>query len=271
MTCCKFIGNSPPGGGDPGGGGGDGSLFGDPWESLAGDEVFSENWPTFPGAGWSVHNNFDQTTSPTVDSNVSVFRAISANPAVSAAIRPGGIIVMPENLTSGRITIIRDISSALSSPGGDWCIMARAHIPQYRVVDNNSIELRMGFSLPASNNVHYNAAELIMIEQDPAITGIQCQRYDNDVVGNITEFNQSVIPSFPNGIWVFMYHQNGSSDIICFFSIDGGRTLCEVGTITKNPSTFTHLFFTFNTIKQMVTNPQIELSYIRVYDSLKQR
>jgi hypothetical protein len=269
MSCCRnLIGNLPPSAGNGGNGNG-GSLYPDPWEALAGDEIFSDNFDSF--SGWTVYNDFDQTSTPTIDTAASVFRAIGNNPVIDSSTRDNGLIVMPENNTSNLISISRDISSLLPSPGGPWLMMAKISIPNHRVIINNSISAAIGFSLPASNNLQYNSVEIYALEQDPGLSGIQCQRWDNAVVGNISEFNMSPNPAFPCTVWLFMYHENASSDVVCFWSIDGGRTLNELGTVTKDPSTFTHFYFACSSIAQMTTYPQIGIEYCRIYDSLKQR
>jgi hypothetical protein len=248
---------------------GAGTEYPDPWEALDGSEVFSDNFQTF--SGWTVHSNVDTTTSPTVDTSASVFRAKGANPVIDSTLRTRGIVVMPDHTASTNTKINQDISGVLDGDG-DWTLMGKVNIPHHRVVANNSIALGMGFSLPAVNNLQRNAVEMYAIEQDPGpVSGTHCQRIDDGVGANVTEWNITPYPSYPNGIWIFMYHQDSAGTVDCFFSIDGGRTLCEHGTLTKNPSTFTHFYFNFGSIKQMVTNPMIELAYCRAYQSIKTR
>lgn len=250
------------------GGVGSSTNYPDPWEALAGDEVFSDDFETF--SGWTTYNGFNTTTTPSIDTAASVFRAKGANPCVDSSLRTRGIVVMPENNTSTSISITKDVSGVLTA-SGNWLMMAKFFISHHRLIANNSVSAAIGFSLPASNSLRYNAVELFAMEQDASVSGIQCQRSDNNSIGNITEMNTAVTPAIPNGIWAFLYHQSGSSDVNAFFSIDGGRTLCELGIVTKNPSTFTTFYVHLAASKQMVTHQQIEVAYVRVYQSLKQR
>ncbi len=245
--------------------------YSDPWESLSGDELFADDFVNF--VGWTVHSGVDTTTSPSIDTPAGIFRAKGANPCVDATMRPRGIVVMPDHTASNVLSINRDIATDFGFDGdGDWTIVAKVYVPHHRVVINNSISLGMGLSLPASNNLQRNSVELYPLEQDAGpVSGVHCHRVDNGSGADVTEWNDDPYPSYPNGLWIFMYHKSGEGTVDCFFNIDGGRTLDELGTLTKDPATFTHLFFLFGSIKQMVTHPMIELCYVRVYQSIKTR
>lgn len=245
-----------------------GSNYPDPWEELAGDEVFFDDFRTL--SGWTAHTGFDTTTSPTLDTSADVFRAKSANPCVDSATRERGLIIMPAHTAGSGLSLSRDISSVLTASGA-WTIMSKWTIPIHQVLADGSINTWFGLSLPASNLLVYNAVAMQGIEQDVAENAIQSIRYDNGVVGDITEWSTNGGPNFPSDLWLFLYHQNGAGTVNAFVSAGTGRVLREVGTITKDPATFTHLFLAASNTKQMVTEAQFGLDYVRVYQSLKQR
>ncbi len=265
MTCCSFIGNLPPGGGAGGPGG---SLYPDPWEIPTGDEVFSDDFENF--SGYTVYNNNDTTSTPSVDGTASPFRAKGANPVIDSTTRDRGLIIMPENNTSNGITIARDISSVLN-PAQDWTIVAKMAVPNHRLIANNSVIAGVGLTLPATS-LWNNSVMILSVETDTTDIGMQSQRVDNNVFGEITQFNLNPnAPTYPNGVLLILYHENGAGTVHGFFSIDGGRSLSELGTMTKDPATFTHLFFWFSAIKQLVTYQQIGLDFVRIYQSIEQR
>jgi hypothetical protein len=254
---------------------GDGAGAGnypDVWEELAGDEVFSDDFTSF--TGWTTYSGFDTTTTPTIDTAASVYRAKGANPCVDHTLRTNGIVVMPEHTASTFITITRDISGVLDGDG-DWTMVAKMLFPINKDQANNSVGGGMLFSLPASNDVRYNSVDMYALEQDVGgVNGIQCQRTDNGTPTNITEANQTIAdPTYPHDTWIFMYHKNAVDNVDCFYSIDGGRTIAELGSLTKDTSTFTNLNFVFFGARPagQVVYSQMELSYVRVYQSLKSR
>ncbi len=244
-----------------------GSDYGDPWETRDGTEAFSDDFTEF--SGWSVYTNFDTTSSPSYDTTASVFRAKGANPCIDATAREHGLIVMPENNTSGRITIARDISGVLDGDQ-DWTIMARWSVPTQRDFIDNTTNALMGYSLPGNNLANYNSTWVWAIEQGTNVNQIGTQKNDNGV-GTTIAWASDDKPNFHNGIWTFMYHKNAVDEVYGFFSLDGGRTLSEIGTMSKDTSSFTTLFFSLLGVNQMEAYSQIEICYTRVYQSLKQR
>ena len=241
-------------------------LYPDPWEDLDGTEVFWDNFTSF--SGWTVHSSSDMTTAPTVDTTASVMRAKTTNPCIDATTRTNGLIIMPEHTASTCLLFRRDISSVLTATG-NWTMVSKAHLPIHALVANNSNQCCMGFSLPASNVATYNSAYVLAVETDAAEYAFQADRNDNGVAVVGEWITGTTI--HPTTVWMFLFHVSGESTITAMVSMDGGRSLCEVGTISKSPSGYTNLFFWFTGARQMVTYNQFGLDYVRVYQSIKQR
>jgi len=264
VSCCRnLIGNQPANGNGNGG-----SAYPDPWEFLDGTEVFADDFKAF--SGWTVYSGYDTTTTPGVDTNASVFRVKGANPCIDSTIRSQGLIVMPEHTANPRISIAQDISGSLDGDG-DWCLVTKMDLPRPRVIANNSLVAGFGYSLPASNIVNYNATEIFAVETDASTLGLVSQQITNNSPGNLVAYDMVNYPSYPNTIWLFQYHKSGESVVTSFYSVDSGRTLCEMHNVPKNSSTFTTIYYSLYAVRQMTAYHQLGISYVRAYQSLKLR
>jgi hypothetical protein len=241
-------------------------LYPDPWEALDGTEIFWDNFSSF--AGWTSYSGVDTTTTPTIDTTASIMRAKGDNPCIDATTRTNGLIIMPEHTASGSLSIARAINSVLT-PTGNWTIVSRVHLPVQAVIVNNSAAMSMGLSLPASNSLVYNSASVDALEIDSAENAFQYTYYTNGAV--TTSEYVTLATVHPASVWLFLFHVSGESTITAAVSYDSGRSLCEIGTISKSPTGFTTLYFTIIGVKQMVTYHQFGIDYVRVYQSITQR
>ena len=252
-------------------------LGGDPWAYPDGTEVFSDDFSTFTYdatgvAGWAVCDAVNPGSALSYDTTCSIFRSLSANPAIDVATRPNSLLVQPAHTAGAGMTIYRNISNVLTF-SGTWTIVGKMHLLPYNSMAAAGTGCALGVCKPSATSVRDECVQLSPFSITSTPSSLQAF-YSFTANTPTTVYTYAPLERLlkPAEIWWMLIHNNGSNNIYAFLSYDG-QTWAEFTYYAKSPNAFTHVWIYFAYVKHAssVTYQILGTDYVRAYQSKKLR
>ena len=247
---------------------------GGPCDAPAGDEL----WAYEGGdshASLSKYSGIDNSSSPSIDSTVSLLRTKAANPVIDITTDSNATLIMPSHTADIGLSLAIDLDNEGLDFDADWTIEAKISVPLSYHMADNGVHACLGASLPevgGANELNRNAAQLFAVEVDTTEVDRQWGRED-DSAPTFTEWLLEREDLSTTFILKLVHDISVVEEVIPWISTDNGNGWTELSSTGKDPAAFTHSYIWTGWTKHASGYGEgiFRLHYWRAYQSVKFR